>query len=143
MCIRDRLRTAVSLNCVTDRSIAQCHPEIYVIGPDSSTNIPTKRIPDILDIVVVKDMACPIIVYAMSDFSPDHDLALISVRPTLNTPLQPPHHVRRVNWYSYNHELYRTVLFDPSVWQAANRLTGKKRIIQSLDGIVYSVEGQG
>ena len=42
-------------------SYAQRHPQVNVLGPTSPTYVPHHRgLPDVLDIVVVKDLACPI-----------------------------------------------------------------------------------
>ena len=50
-----------------------------------------------------------ITVSAVSDLSSDHDPVLITVQPTLDTPLQPPCRIRRINWRSYQDERQRTV----------------------------------
>ena len=74
----------------------QRHPQVYVLGPTSLTHVPSQGIRDTLDIGIVKDLACPITVEAVSD-----------------TLLQPPHHVRGVNWCSYHDELQQTGPSDP------------------------------
>ena len=65
------------------------HSQVSVIGPDSQTYVPTRGLP----VVVVKDLACPITVSAVADLLSDHDLVLISIRPKLDTPLQPPRRI--------------------------------------------------
>ena len=81
-------------------SYVQRHPQLYVLGPSSPIHVPPRGHMDLLEIIVVKDLACPVTVDAVSDLSSDHNPVLIIVLPTLDTPLQPPRHVQRVNWRS-------------------------------------------
>ena len=47
---------------------AQRHPQVNVLGPTSPTYVPIHRGQhDVLDIGVFKDLACPIIIEAISD----------------------------------------------------------------------------
>lgn len=66
---------------------------------DSLSYFPHRRIPDALYIVIVKDLACPITVHAISDLSSDHDLVLITVQSTLDRNLKDDGDVIRLCLY--------------------------------------------
>lgn len=54
---------------------------LHVIGPDQPTSFPFRRAayPDVLDIALVKGVACPVNIFSMSELSSDHCPVLVHV----------------------------------------------------------------
>ena len=122
-------------------------PALNVIGPEDPTYFPFHgHRPDVLDIVVVKNVARNIEVSSVSDLSSDHNPLVITVRELSASPRLPAQIVRRVNWRSYHDELSRrlpSLPADPIVTRddLDLRATNLQELVQGvMDRHTYALE---
>ncbi|KAJ2941788.1 hypothetical protein O0L34_g10595 [Tuta absoluta] len=105
-------------SCTTNRAGTVLHADAEdrgyaVIGPEAPTNIPTNpRIrPNVLDIVLHKDLRCPVHLEVLYDLRTQHLPILVVLGGPTGIPHQPLQ--RKVDWTAYRAELEDMTLMGP------------------------------